>query len=178
MYNTDFTIENGILKKYNGTGGDVVIPEGVIGIDLQAFANCETLTGVTIPDSVTAISPIAFANCKNLASVIIPDGVELTSQAFLGCDALADEQGFIIVNGVLYGYIGNDANVVIPDTVTVISTGAFNSNSNLMRVTIPDSVIDIDDDAVFRCENLTFRASAGSAAEEYAKDFDIPFEAL
>ena len=29
--NKDFVIENGVLKKYNGPGGEVVIPEGVDG---------------------------------------------------------------------------------------------------------------------------------------------------
>ena len=28
----DFVIENGVLKKYQGQGGDVVIPEGVTSI--------------------------------------------------------------------------------------------------------------------------------------------------
>ena len=29
----DFEIENGILKKYTGPGGDVVIPDGVTTIE-------------------------------------------------------------------------------------------------------------------------------------------------
>ena len=28
----DFVIENGVLKKYNGSGGQVVIPDGVTKI--------------------------------------------------------------------------------------------------------------------------------------------------
>ena len=33
----DFTIENNILIKYTGPGGDVVIPDGVTAIGDQAF---------------------------------------------------------------------------------------------------------------------------------------------
>jgi hypothetical protein len=35
-----FEIENGVLVKYNGFGGDVVIPEGVTGIGEKAFGGC------------------------------------------------------------------------------------------------------------------------------------------
>ncbi len=34
-----FRIEDGVLKKYTGTAADVVIPEGVTGIDVCAFAD-------------------------------------------------------------------------------------------------------------------------------------------
>ena len=34
-------IENGVLTKYNGSGGDVVIPEGVIRIASKAFSKEE-----------------------------------------------------------------------------------------------------------------------------------------
>ena len=33
----DFVIENGVLKKYVGPGGDVVIPDGVTAISASAF---------------------------------------------------------------------------------------------------------------------------------------------
>ena len=56
----DFEIENGVLRKYHGQGGRVVIPEGVIGIGNAAFAGCESLTGIRIPDSVQGIGDEAF----------------------------------------------------------------------------------------------------------------------
>ena len=34
---SDFVIENGVLKKYTGKGGDVVIPEDVKEIGENAF---------------------------------------------------------------------------------------------------------------------------------------------
>ena len=44
---SDFIIENGVLKKYVGPGGDVVIPEGVTTIQDFAFFGCKNLK--TIP---------------------------------------------------------------------------------------------------------------------------------
>ena len=38
----DFVIENGVLKKYVGPGGDVIIPEGVTSIGNGVFYNRKT----------------------------------------------------------------------------------------------------------------------------------------
>jgi len=42
------------------------IPNGVTTIGVEAFTECEHLTGVTIPESVTAIEDGAFQGCMNL----------------------------------------------------------------------------------------------------------------
>lgn len=46
MENKDFIIRirKGVLTKYKGPGGDVVIPEGVTSIGENAFSNCPNLT--------------------------------------------------------------------------------------------------------------------------------------
>ncbi len=117
----DFMIENGVLKKYKGTGGDVTIPDGVTEIGGRAFDGCSSLASVTIPDSVTKIGDSAFSGCSSLASVTIPDGVtEIGDSAFSGCSSLA--------------------NVVIPYGVTAIGWDAFSDCTNLTSVTIPSSV--------------------------------------
>lgn len=59
---SDFTInDSGVLTKYNGVGGDVVIPNGVTGIGDDAFSD-SAVTNVVIPDSVTYIGYSAFAS--------------------------------------------------------------------------------------------------------------------
>lgn len=71
----DFVIENGVLKKYNGPGGDVVIPEGVTEIGERAFFGCRGLTRVTIPAGVIMIGDYAFYDCMGLTRVTISEGV-------------------------------------------------------------------------------------------------------
>lgn len=67
MSNTnDFIIENGILKKYVGTGGEVVIPEGVKEIGLEALGRrvvgAKGINTITIPKTVKLIHSCAI-NC-------------------------------------------------------------------------------------------------------------------
>ena len=70
----DFTIKNGVLTKYNGSGGDVVIPEGVKSISDFAFGLNSSMTSVTIPKSVTAIGEDTFSMCSGLKSFVVKSG--------------------------------------------------------------------------------------------------------
>ena len=82
---SDFEITDGVLTRYTGSGGDVVIPEGVTSIGDQAFYSCDNLTSVVIPEGVTNIGVLAFMNCDSLASVVIPEGVsKIEDKAFEG----------------------------------------------------------------------------------------------
>lgn len=49
---SDFVIENGVLKKYKGPGGDVTIPEGVTEIGDDAFSSCINLKTMALPMSI------------------------------------------------------------------------------------------------------------------------------
>lgn len=103
---SDFRIENGVLTKYTGPGGDVVIPDGVTEISHWAFMDCQNLYTVIIPESVTSIGLSAFNSCINLNGVKLPEYVkEIGSWAFCGCSALT--------------------NVEIPDSVSNIGKRAF-----------------------------------------------------
>ena len=70
----DFEIEDSVLKKYNGPGGNVTIPKDVTEIGGSAFYNCY-LTNVIIPESVIRIGDYAFRYCGTLSSVTIPESV-------------------------------------------------------------------------------------------------------
>ena len=115
--NEDFMIENGFLHRYNGPGGDVVIPEGVIAIGNFAFSDCEGLTSVTIPDGVREINSYAFYGRTSLAGVTIPNSVkEIGDSAFRDCESLTS--------------------VAIPNSVKKIGYYAFSGCTSLTSVEI------------------------------------------
>lgn len=85
----DFEFHKGVLTKYNGEGGDIVIPEGTVKIGQEAFIRSRLLTSVVFPDTVTEIDTRAFCQCKLLDSVTLNNGIKtLGIQAFAECDSL------------------------------------------------------------------------------------------
>ena len=71
-----------------------------------------------------------------------------------GVDAAGDEE-FRITGETLTAYLGTDAYVEIPDTVTVIGEEAFAGNETLVGITIPNSVTTIAYNAFKDCTALT-----------------------
>lgn len=83
---SDFEIRDGVLVKYNGDGGDVVIPDDVTKIGSFAFENCDGVTSVKIPEGVTKIGNSAFSGCAGLTSVTTPGSLSVIGDyAFSGC---------------------------------------------------------------------------------------------
>ena len=136
----------------------ITIPNSVTTIGFWAFSCCTSLESVTIPDSVTVIRDYAFGYCNSLTSVAIPKGVtRIGSYAFVSCFRLTT--------------------VCFSDGIVEIGERAFCGCESLASVTIPTSVETIADDAFTDCPNVTTHAPIGSYAEQYAKQYNIPFVA-
>lgn len=102
-----FQIENGKLIKYilDTEETEVIIPGGITEIGEEAFAECDTLTGITIPAGVTKIGKRAFYYCTELAGIDLPEGLtEIGEGAFELCQSLMK----ITIPGSLES-IGKDA---------------------------------------------------------------------
>ncbi len=77
---SDFVInENGVLTAYNGPGGDVVIPEGVVSIGADRDgdpylpgANVDKITTITLPSTFTTRSRYVFEDCTSLTAFYMP----------------------------------------------------------------------------------------------------------
>lgn len=69
-------------------------------------------------------------------------------------DADPATDGFVINSGELTGYSGVGGDVVIPDEVTSIASGAFANAVGVRSVTMPASVTDMGTGVFSGCENL------------------------
>ena len=169
---SDFEITDGVLTKYTGPGGDVVVPEGVTSIGNYAFIGCDTLTGIVIPEGVTKIGYCAFNNCENLTSVVLPSTLEsLGKDAFSYCDNLTnieDKSGKFIknVDGILYGYSTDGLQIIcvlesasgeisIVEGVTEIPNYLFLDNGRITGIIVPEGVSKVGEGAFMGCNNLT-----------------------
>ena len=136
MAQKEFEIQNGELIKYHGKGGEVVIPEGVTKICMDAFYK-SGVTRVVIADGVKCIGERAFKYCLQLESIVIPSTVKsIRQEAFYHCEALRD--------------------IEIPHGVSSIGDSAFLRCDSLIELYIPDSVKRIGLWAFFECRDLKY----------------------
>lgn len=184
---------------------NIILPPNLISIGDQAFYDCNSLRCITIPESVQSIGKAAFSGCKKLESIVIPNGVkDLANRIFLDCYSLesvtlpnelktiGDESFYqcdslrsirlpksVTTIGVrAFAQCEKLRSIDIPDGTTAIEAFAFAGCSNLTSISIPDSTTFIGDGAFNGCnELLTIRATAGSAAEQYARKNNIRFSA-
>ena len=92
MHRDDFIIENGILTKYMGSSGDVVIPESVTKIADGAFDSCMHLTSIRFPDTISDFDAGVFLECLQLTSIVAP-GIPIYNFPFY--DQPAAARGFL-----------------------------------------------------------------------------------
>ena len=152
-----FIIVRDILFDYIGKKTKIKIPEGVTAID-RAFSGNGRLQEVEIPETVIEIRDRAFCDCRKLKNMILHTGLKrIGIKPFDFCLSLTS--------------------IILPDGVTEIGKDAFAYCEKLASVTIPQSVTAIGQGAFKACPALTIHAPAGSYAETYAKEHNIPFVA-
>lgn len=124
----------------------VSIASTVTAIGEYAFSGCWQVESIELPSGLTSIGESAFSGCESLTSIDVPAGCSIGGGAFEGCWGLVDDDGFVIVNDILFDYANDDENadVVVPDGIVEISSWAF-WLVTVASITLPESVTVIGD---------------------------------
>ena len=144
MSETNFVIEDGVLKKYQGSGGTAVIPEGVTTIWASAFADCVQIREVQIPEGVTKIAGFAFRGCTGLTRLELPEGLtEIDNYAFECCEGLRTVKfpaSLKTIGSMAFSDCKNLEAADLPEGIESIGFMAFNCCPLLKRLEAPASV--------------------------------------
>lgn len=173
------------ITRYTGTDTDLVLPETlggqpVVALKDNLFAGNETVKKLTIPDNVVSMG-YNLVEYSQIEELTIGTGLtEIPDKEFYGNGQFTLQKvKFKSPSNVKK--IGKNAfynckvltDVVIPDSVTTIDTGAFEGSSNL-TITIPASVTTIGDSAVSNY-GTKIKGETGTTAETYANNHGITF---
>ena len=173
-----------IVTGLNKTVSEVVIPNihnstPVIGVEREAFKNCDFIKSVTVSDSVKYIDDYAFRGCTNLVNVTISDKVEKIGYGvFENCNKISKMVlPFVGANknfaangtdanshfGYIFGagnYSQNSENIS-PELTdvkilggSIISPYAFYGCDKLTNISLPNSVVEIANRAFRYCSSL------------------------
>ena len=122
------------------------------------FNDNDSIKSIIIEEGVTLIGDATFSGCNNVVNITIPKSVvSIGGYAFYDTKWLENkrkENPLVIVNNILIDGETCKGNVVIPNTVKIISDYAFQSCVELTSITIPDSVTSIGGNAFSDCTSL------------------------
>lgn len=184
MSNTsDFIIENSVLRKYVGPGGEVVIPEGItqigdyafcenskiskivlpeglIKIGNNAFEKCSKLVQISLPNSLKEIGEYAFRLCKKLQRIEIPGQCESTGwfafEKCAGLESLVIHEGVKTVGYYSFADCVKLSEIVFPKSLEKIDGGAFNKCQALTELKLPENIKILEPSAFGDCKAVGY----------------------
>ena len=183
------------------TTQSVNIPPHIQGIPVtkissRCFSACTMLRELILPDTITTIEDHAFSDCSLIEKIVLPEGLQkITTSVFDGCLSLQEVsfKGEISNNdlgtkdGVLFGdnfttlihypVAKAETTYTIPKGVKRIKAGAFAHAKHIQRLILPQSLKEIERNALNRIWNLQeFIVEAGN--ENYTDVEGVLFNKL
>ena len=151
------------IRSYKGSDTIVVIPEEIEGKKVVKFKNLvfgndSPVRAVLFPTSVKELGSV-FTNSKVIEVVICESVTKFERGVFSNCPALRQ--------------------VILGENLQEVGPGVFFGCSQLKELHFTEALTKIDGaEAAFAgCDNLTIYAPAGSYAETFANENNIPFKA-
>ena len=171
------------------------IPYNFTILDNKALRKCTSLTELNIHDKLFLLEEQSFIYCTNLININVHEdnknycsklGVLFSkdSKEIISYPAAKHSSTYFIPQGVekinSHAFTNNKylKYVIIPNTVTRIEENAFVNCKLLKQIVIPENVSYIHPRAFNMCPRLSLRGYEDSLADNYSKDYYIPFEYL
>lgn len=154
-----FEIEDGILKAYLGSSGDVRIPEGVHTIGEGVFKGMAWILRISLPASLKRIGSMAFKGCRQLGEINFPEGLlEVGEFAFHRChklEKLIFPKSMTKVGNCAFLYCDTLKKVVMEGPVR-LEKQLFSHDLMLQEITLNKNVDDANfaDEIFLGCVNI------------------------
>ncbi len=147
----------------------VIIEEGIEVIQPKAFVGCDNLQYVKSPESMLLINENAFFECSPTLQLDASDNTYVMDNEVASAELSSETEtepeyenynGFLYDGNTITGYVGEDTEIVIPEsinevTIVEIAANAFEDNTAITKVTIPDTVTTIGNAAFKGCTSLS-----------------------
>lgn len=186
LNNTSYQVPQGIQTignnafTYAGSLLSVILPDSLTSIGGGAFSSCYQLTSMTLPEGLRSIGRYAFEDCIDITNINLPDSLTYIGEAaFTWCQSLSSidlPNGVTSIADKTFDTCSSLTSITLPGSLTSIGSEALASCASLASITLPGSLAYIGKDAFRDCPELTeIIVAQGSYAEQYCKDFGLPF---
>ena len=183
LFNMDETV---LIKYTNEAAEDYVVPDGVIEVSSKAFARSGHIRSLKLNEGLVKIGADCFDKSQYIEELIIPASVEtIGSSSFAAMPSLKSIT-FKNPNLDGYSTIGSDRDhlmktltVNLPEGVKRIPDKFFSSLTPLEEIVLPDSVEEIGTGAFRYCENLK-KITIGKSIKKINGNtfYGVPLESL
>ena len=136
------------------------LPDSIEIIEAGLFKWCSSLSRFNIPTKVTHIKEAAFMGCTSLQHLLLPESlISIAETAFGGCKCDFENKSatYSIINRAIYSsnhslllhYPSDAVRITLPRSVIKIGEAALAWCSNIPKIVIPNTVLQIEDEAFF-----------------------------
>ncbi len=146
----------------------LIVEEGVVSIDEDAFYRAYTLSQISLPDSLISIGENAFRECSSLQQIELPDQLQYIGPRAFQETSLAHvsiPREMTEIQAYTFHLCPSLTSVELHDGITIIWQNAFWGCDRLEELELPDGLVSIGPFAFSECVSLNSIRIPGSVEE-------------
>lgn len=136
----------------------VTLPTGLTTIAANAFNSCDTLNTINLPSTLKYVGDSVFRNCTNLELSSLPASItSIGSDAFLNCSKLTGDISLPNLTSIGSGAFRGSKITSISNLGSITGTGGWYtfSSSTLVSVVLPATLTTVSTRSFSNCTVLT-----------------------